>query len=391
MISRSLVFTTVIVFGPVALTAQRSSSPPAKAAPSRLAGAISVAEATELTNGWAQLAEGKAEQAAVRAERVLTANPRSAPGLVLAVEAELSRSGASAALTRYEQWLGQRTLEEPLVVRRMAVAVLREAAHSNQTGAARIEALRALSADGDDSATRPLSEGLKSAGSAETRLLASFGNESAVKLLVAELSKGGGSPTTIEALGASGSKSALPPLIDRLQHPSPEIRGAAVEALGKLGARFDVAARLKPLIKDQTSYVRVKAAAALFALGDMSGLPILQELTTAEAPVSRLMAAQSMASQPGPDWLALLRDLTAATEPEIRVGAARLIAPHDPELARRVLEAAMNDQNPAIRDMATESYIEVAPADLRTLRQLLKSSNPLARVQAAARILALLR
>ena len=60
------------------------------AAPPRLSVWISPAEATELTNGWARLAEGNAEQAAVRADRALSINPRSVAAFVLGVEAELA-------------------------------------------------------------------------------------------------------------------------------------------------------------------------------------------------------------------------------------------------------------------------------------------------------------
>ena len=362
------------------------------AAPPRLSGGISPAEATELTNGWARLAEGNAEQAAVRADRVLATNPRSVAAFVLGVEAELARGAPGAALSRYERWIGARLLEEPSVVRRIASGVLRDLTGAKQPAGVRLEALRALAEDGDGAAAAALTQGVKASGVAEARVLAATGNERAVTVLIADLKQSGGrSMTSIEALGASGSKLAVAPLSEYLQHGYPEIRGAAVEGLGKLGAKHNVTGRIKPLLSDPISFVRVKAAAALFALGDVSGLGILQELASQEAAVSRLMAAQAMASQPGPEWQEQVRRLTAASEPQVRVGAARLLVPHQPELARSILEHAMNDPNPAIRDMASESFVDVVPADLRVLRHLLKSPNSHARARAASRILALLR
>ena len=63
-----------------------------------------------------------------------------------------------------------------------------------------------------------------------------MGNDKAISALVVDLKNGtGNAMTIIEALAQSGSKSAIAPLTERLQHPSPEIRGAAVEGLGKLG------------------------------------------------------------------------------------------------------------------------------------------------------------
>ena len=71
------------------------------------------------------------------------------------------------------------------------------------------------------------------------------------------------------------------------------------------------------------------------------------------------------------------------------MGAARLLVPHDPELARKVLQGAMNDGNPAIRELASDAFGEIAATDFPTLRQLMKSSDRLTSVQAAGRASAL--
>jgi hypothetical protein len=124
----------------------------------------------------------------------------------------------------------------------------------------------------------------------------------------------------------------------------------------------------------------------------MSGLPLLQELAAGEASSGRLAAAEAMSTSPDASWLALVRDLTSSSEPEVRVHAARLIAAQDPDLARRVLDAASADANIAIREMATRALPGVLSAtDLGVLRQLLHQTDALSRVQAAARILALTR
>jgi HEAT repeat protein len=219
-----------------------------------------------------------------------------------------------------------------------------------------------------------------------------MGNEAAVRALIADLEKGGSNPVTaIQALADSGSRTAVAPISARLKSPSPEVRAAAVEALGELGQRYPLADRIKPLLSDPVSLVRVKAAGALVGLGDMSGLQLLQELATSEAAVSRLIAAQAMASQPDAQWLDLVRRLTSEAEPEVRVGAATLLVPHDPEMARKVLDEALRDGNPAIRQMVEEASLELLPADLRSLRLMLRSSAALARARAAGRILALVR
>ena len=131
------------------------------------------------------------------------------------------------------------------------MALLKEAATQSTPAAARLEALRALAADGDGAAAAELSAAATAGGGAERRLLASIGNERAINDLITDLKKGTGNATSIiETLGQSGSKAAIPALVDSLRSPSPEIRGAAVESLGKLGntlAAYDLVPRIKPL------------------------------------------------------------------------------------------------------------------------------------------------
>src|SRR5512145_3040495 len=168
----SSTFALLLAIAASPASAQQAAPPPKTQAPARLPGAMGIEEATELTNGWALLAEGRAEQAAARAARVLAADPRSAPALTLAVEAEIARGGAGAALTRYEAWLGQRTIEEAGVLRRVAQAALKGEAAQRQDSAARLEALRALVQAGDGAAEAELARAVVEGRSAETRILA---------------------------------------------------------------------------------------------------------------------------------------------------------------------------------------------------------------------------
>ncbi len=386
---RSSVFAVVIA----ALLAALTSAQQPRQAPSAVQttpGAMGVEEATMIAQGWALLAQGLSADAGVRAAKVLAAYPRSVAALSLAVEVAIARGGSQAGLAQYERWLGQRTVEEPALLRRIAHALLREAAAESRNSPARLEALRALAADGDVEAIATLSKAADEGGIAEQRALASMGNAKAVATLIANLNNGTGNAMTImEALAESGSKAAIAPLTAGLKHSQPEIRGAAVEALGKLGSRYDLIATIKPMLADQASYVRLKAAGALYGLNDMSGLQILQDLAQADVALSRLMAAQAMASRPDGLWLDQVRRLTAASEPEVRVNAARLLAPHDPEAARKVLEGAMSDGNPAIREMATGAFGEVLTSDFPTLRHQMKSSDRLTGVKSAARVLVL--
>ncbi len=388
-IGSGIVFAVLLVAAAASAQQAPRQSAPVPTTP----GALSIEERTTIAQGWALLAQGLLDDAAARAAKALEASPRNPAALGLAVEVAVTRGGALAGLTQYERWLGKRTLEEPALMRRIAVALLKEAATQWGHTTARLEALRALAAEGDAFAAEALTAAANSGGTAERRLLASTGNERAIGALIADLNDGTGNPVSIiEALAQSGSKSAIAPLTERLKNPSPEVRGAAVEGLGRLGRSldsYDLITRIKPLLADQTSYVRVKAAGALYGLNDMSGFQILQGLMQAEPSASRLIALQAMASRPDAVWVEQVRRLASAAEPEVRVQAARLLGPHDPEGARKVLEGVMSDPNPAIREMATDALGDVQPSDFPTLRRLMKSGDRLIGVRAAARLMAL--
>ena len=376
----------VLFIAGTASAQQSSAAKPRRQTPAaRLPGAVSVQEATEVTNGWALLAEGQGAQAAVRAARVLAAHPRSGAALTLAIEAEIVRVGSTAALDQYERWLGRRLLDEPAAVRRIAHALLREEAVQRQDAAARREALEALAEEGEDSAAKELARagtGAAGQGSADD------GGRS-VTALIAELDRHG-DVRTIEALGATGSEQAVGPLVQQLKDGRIEVRGAAAEALGRIGDR-DAIASIKPMLSDRNIYVRVKAAGALLRLDDDSGLPMLQGMLLDASADTRLAAAEALASRADAAWLVAVRQLTEEPDPAIRAGAARLLAPQEPEVARSVLQSLGGDENAAVRELASQGLSDAIPEDLPSLRGLLRRPAPLTRVRAARRVLTITR
>jgi HEAT repeat protein len=374
----------------IALSSSWASAQQKPAAPPRAPIGASAGELDPVIRGWALFAQHDLVKAGAAAAQALKASPRSAAALTLAIEVEIARGGALTGLDFYERWLGQRAMEEPVVLRRIAQVTLREAAAQPQNQG-RYDALVSLAADGDPAATATLSDAASSGG-AEARALAGLGHPAAIGALISELNAGNARASTIEALGKSGSTLAVEPLINSLRNPRPEVRGAAAGALGRIGGPAALAA-LKPLLSDQDSFVRVKAAGALLRLKDSSGLPILNEIIAASpsSAIGRLIAADAMAGRPDAEWQALVRDLTQAGEPDVRLSAARLIAPHDPALARSVLEALGSDGNLAIREEAGRALAGEVAADLATLRAMLRHADPLTRSRAAGRILELTR
>jgi len=392
MHARYIAFTIVFVLSLISsrAIAQIPASPPNQP-PARAASAGP--EAAEIASGWTQLVQGQIDQAAARAAKVLESNPRNGAALLLAVEAEIVRVGALGGLTAYERWLGSRTLEEPAAVRRVAIAVLREQAGLHLEPSLRFYALKALADDGDRWAAEQLAQVAEQPGIATTRALASLGDETAVKKLLAERIDGAGQTViTIDALGESGSRVAVTTLVEYLKDPRMEVRGAALMALRRIGSTEAFSA-VKPLLQDRNAYVRAQAAATLYRGGDESGLPVLQQLLADPSPGSRVVALEGMSSRPDATWLAAVRELTSSADLEARAAAAGLLAPHDPEAATRVLEGLMADGNPAIRELAAQlaGDTAIATSNLASLRRYLKGPAPRARVRAASRILTVTR
>jgi len=345
-------------------------------------------EAAALMQGWALMAQGQPGLAESHAKTVLRIAPRSAAGIGLAIESAIGAHGAPVALDHYERFVGQRTLEEPALLRRVAIGFLKAEA-GKEDSIARFEALKTLS--GDPDAGGPAALAAVSDGPAGVRLRASLGDDKAVGTVIDELNRGLTNETAaIEALARSGARSAVAALAARLKHGRPEVRAAAAEGLGQLGLQ-DAVPALRASRSDESPYVQVKVAAALLKLNDTSGLPMLRDLLTDADAASRLAGAQALADAPDATWLQVVRDLARTGDPVIRLAAAKLIYSHDPELARSVADALAADSNLAVRELATRAQADMGGRDLGRLRPLLRSPDPLTRVRAAGGILSATR
>ena len=343
-----------------------------------------------LADGWSRLAKGDAAGAAQDASRVLAANPLSVAAAALAVDAGLASGGWKAGFDAYDRWMAARHLDDGYVLRRIARAVLVETSQKSPDLTAKLEALRALAADGDRGAAATLERGSAAGGFAQTRELAANGDEDAIKRLIARLPSTPQKAPIIDALAQSGSRLAVPPLTGLLSDQNDINRAAAADALGRLGAT-DAIPQLQPLLKDPVFAVKLKAAGALYQLNDSSGVAFLNDVTASEHAAIRVAGAAELASHPDPAWQGMVRDLTADPDPVVRMQAAKLIAPYDQPLAKRVLDELMRSDNVGIREAASEAVVSKVASDFATLRQLLRSSDDRVLVQASDRILELTR
>jgi HEAT repeat protein len=378
---RVVVIPVVLAVTLLQAQAQQSATPQGRA------GAMGTEEATTLTQGWAYLAQGDLAKAAQKASEALAASPRGGAAAALAIEVEIAQNGSTAGLEVYERWLGNRTMEEPALLRRVAQAMLHEFAAQPQNPTARFEALRALAEEGEAVARNDLAAASTTGGTAETRALAAMGDARAVRALIDQLKlPTPTAPFALEALGKSKSPMALETVRSKLTDSRPEVRGAAALALGQIQGVPSIPS-LQAMLKDQSMHVRMKSAQALYTMGDTSGLSVLLEAVRSDTSDGRLAAAEAMASSPTPEWLALVRSLTTVSEPEVRLGAARLLAAYDQAASTAVLQALSNDPNQAIRTEATETLAQVTMTDFPVLRALMRNTARLTRVYAASSVL----
>ena len=330
-------------------------------------------EMASLAQGWAALASGDLAQARLAAQRARTKAPNSASALALSVEVEIAGSGPVAGLNAYEQWLTTRKVEEAYVLRRVATAFLHAAARQTNPGPARTLALKALIADADPVATAIVQDARS------------------VQVLLNQLQSAPSKIGTIKSLGDSGSRLAIPPLIDMLASGRDDDRAAAAEALGRLGAK-EAVVPLQPLLNHENFTVRMRAAAALYQLGDDAGVPLLNQLLASEHSSVQIGAAEALSVRPGGgEWLTVARNLTADPDQSVQLDAARLVAPYDPPLAESVLARLGQADNLAVREEAARILAERVVSDYPTLRRQLRSQDGVEAVRAAARLLELVR
>ncbi|MEP6918021.1 MAG: HEAT repeat domain-containing protein, partial [Acidobacteriota bacterium] len=169
---------------------------------------------------------------------------------------------------------------------------------------------------------------------------------------------------------------------------------AAADGLGRLGVPGTVGA-LQQAFKDPDPFVHSSAAVALARLKDPEGQAYVEQMLQSDVPELRLAAAEAWNGQDGP-WVEAIRPLLVNRDGLNRVRAARLIAPIDPESARRTLQEAAADPNPVMRAESVRIAAELAqqrPAitDMAQLRRLLRDHDAATRLSSAGALMAVAR
>jgi HEAT repeat protein len=381
------ILVTALLLASRAAAAQQAP-PPAVVRPE----VMGQAEASWLMDGWGALSRGNLDQASERVAQVNQVTPRSVHAMMLALEINMARAGATSALDGYEAWLAGRKLDHPGALRRIARGFLFELSRGRDS-LKRIEALAALAAAGESAAQAALMQAATTGSLAEVRVLAENGHPGAIARLAEALSGPTGNKIAlVDSLVESGSPQVIAPLADMLRDPRPEHRAAAAEGLGRLGARDQMNALTALLTNPRSTLLeRVAAAGALLRMDNDTGLPLLEGWMSSEVPAVRLSAAQALASRHDQAWLESVRALAQDSDPLVRLEAAKLLAPYDRAVAQASVQRLMSDENVSVREEAVRAFARQLAVDFQTLRQLLRSNDAVTQAVGARRILELTR
>ena len=165
----------------------------------------------------------------------------------------------------------------------------------------------------------------------------------------------------VSALGRFKGESAAGALLRSLKNASPAVRGAAAEALGKVGTKETAAPSIRPLLADASVDVQKSAITALGALKDTDAVDAL--ITAANAEPTGFEAATALAAMPDARALPVyLRGLTNKSG-DLRRASSKAIA------------VIRDSAAPVLQKLADRK--ELNPAALPELRKIFASLRPI--------------
>jgi HEAT repeat protein len=341
-----------------------------------------------LARGWQAYAAGDFSRAVEVADGMLRRAPADHHAVALKIEAQCRLGDPDGGLTAYETWLPVARREDPHLLQSIATGVLRQLGQSADAGL-RAEALATLAARGDAVAMAGLAgTSDEAAGLQEEIALARAGHAQSAQRLADRLG-GGQVPEPgglIAALAEAGRPEAAPAILPYLDDERAFVRAAAARAVGALGHR-EAAAGLSAALEDPHPMVRMSAAVSLARLGERGADELLSQMLVSDVPDVRLAAAEAYAGETTGPWVTAVTPLLRHDDPMVRLQAARLLADIDPEAAGEAIRGVLDDPNPALRTEASRAAAHVLPADLASLRRLLRDREPWVRLHAARALL----
>lgn len=169
-------------------------------------------------------------------------------------------------------------------------------------------------------------------------------------------------PRVVAALGRFKGKRATSALLKVLSSPSPAVRAAAAEALGRVSSAETAGPALRGLLADRFLDVRKAAVTALGGVRDRAAVPALVE--AANTPETRFEAALALAEMPDLRALSVYLRGLSDKSPDLRRTASRAVA-------------AIRDQAAPVLDQLAARKELPSPA-LPELRRIFTRTRPVA-------------
>jgi HEAT repeat protein len=344
--------------------------------------------ASVVGRGWSALGARQPAQALELARQLLQKNPSDHEAIGLAVAALTAIPQPVSALDEYERWFTQVRLEDPFLVRPIAIATLEQIAAGSDTLLA-IGALEHLSSSRIPGARERLQSGRTDQNALMTdAALARLGDtNAAARLVQSGQTAGPGRGAAVAALLPLGGSAAIPVLRQMLQDAAPPTRAAALRALGKMEAR-EALPDIQLRMTDPSPLVRARAVVALARMGNRQAEEQVTQMLESPVPDVRLIAAETYADRGNGPWISAIMPLLQDQGGLTRLMAAELIAPIDPEAVRSVLGQAAQDANPVVRSEAMRILAEpeafsLMSGDWPSLRKWLRDPEAAIRMNAA--------
>lgn len=383
----TIVMLTALAGAPAMAAAQARDRAPRANAPAP------PSDAATLAAGWTALAAGRHDEAVKSALTILQRRRWDRAALMLEITA-LSAIAPLRGLDAYEQAFIQKRTDDVSVLEPVVIATLQEIAAMSDPSMQR-SALTALAASRVLGAPEKLAAlaGPDSAVERDAEAARGGDVDARQRLTAAAAAPDSASAFLANALAGLGS-SGEPGLLLLANSTDRQIRLTVAKALGALKSDQS-RARLQEMSKDPDPLVRLWATVSLARHGDDQALNQVEQMLSSPAPDVQLAAAEAWEGRSGP-WVSVVRPLLENTDGLIRLQAARILAPADPESARRVLDEALGDANPVVRLEAAKALDTVADSqpvvlDLPALRQRLRDRDAHVRLSVASTLLRLAR
>jgi HEAT repeat protein len=193
---------------------------------------------------------------------------------------------------------------------------------------------------------------------AAIRALGAIGETRAIGALTEQLAyyrKGEGAWAALEALARIAAPASLPLFRERLQDKDPFIRRAAMEGIGRTGDAESADALEKAATSDDNAMVRVAAAFALQKLGRNYAGRLVDSMSSAKV----IVQAQEYLVELGPPMSATLVPRLQEPDAGVREAIADVLGAIGDATVVPSLEAAAKDRDPSVASAAKRALFRL--------------------------------